>query len=71
MAETPGWWAIATMAVDQLRNSLSDSVTGRLRPARVAAILVAVFLMMAVEVLTAELFANMWVTTDHRGFGHH
>src|SRR4051812_39921424 len=66
---TPGWRALAAMAVAQFQNSMTDA-TGRLRPARVAAILLALFLILIVGAVTAQFFADMWGATPPRGFHH-
>jgi hypothetical protein len=67
---TPGWRALGAMAVAQFHNSMTDA-TGRLRPARVAAVLLALFLILVVGAVTAEFFAAMWGATSPRGFHHH
>jgi hypothetical protein len=53
----PGWAALGTLAVEQVRWSLTDGGTGRLNPARVAALLI-VLTMIAVVfgVVAAGLF---------------
>lgn len=52
----PGWRPLATMAVDQLRASLSPTAAGGLDPARVAvALAVAVLLVVVIGSLAGEL----------------
>ncbi|RBY83707.1 hypothetical protein DQ238_01080 [Geodermatophilus sp. TF02-6] len=52
----PGWRSLGTMAVEQLRSSVSGPAPGRLRPARIAvAVALAVLLLVLVGHLAAQL----------------
>lgn len=68
----PGWRSLGRMAVDQVRVSLSDTVTGAPSGTRITlAFLLLALLMIAVGLVTADLMANVWGTTGPRGVHHH
>ena len=67
----PGWSALATLAVEQLRHSLSNGKTGQLDPARVAALLLLMTLLAAVfGVVVAGLFDTGY-PPGPGGYGRH
>ena len=68
----PGWQPLATMAVAQLRSSLSSPATGRLKPARVAAaVLLTVLLVVILGSIIGELlFDGGGGGGHHHGFDH-
>ncbi len=66
-----GWSGLATMAVEQLRFSLTNGGTGRLDPARVAALLLLMMLLAAVfGVVVASQF-DAGYPPGPGGYGRH
>ena len=69
-SRAPGWAALATMTVEQIRSSLTGT-SGRLDPARVAAALLLMLLLAAtVGVLASGLFDSGYRPGPGE-FGHH
>lgn len=65
----PGWRPLATMAVEQVRSSLSTAPTGGLSRARIAAaLLVALMVLLLVGSIVGELFLDGG-GPDRGGFG--
>ena len=68
----PGWRQIGTMAVEQLRSSLSDLTTGGLTPSRAAAaFLLVTVLLLALGTVTAEMFLREPSYAGPWHYGHH
>ena len=71
----PSWRSLAALTVQRVRASLTSAVTGRLRPARIAVVLlVAAFFLVLVGALSGAALSDGWSGGDDGGRyeqGHH